>query len=138
MKPKVIKNEVDYEAAMKRIDQIFDAKRGTPEGDELELLTTLVVLYEEKAFSIEAPEPVEAIKFRMEQQGLKPKDLVPYFGSASKVSEVLSGQRGLSVTMMRNLVEGLGIPAKVFLSTRKARSRRRSRNTSGVRARVLA
>ena len=76
-------------------------------------------MYEPKAFPIGLPDPLAAIQFRMEQQGLKAKDLIPYFGSASKVSEVLSGKRRLSVTMMRNLVEGLGIPAKVFLATPK-------------------
>ena len=79
------------------------------------VLVTLVELYEEKTFPIGLPSPVEAIKFRMAQQGLKAKDLIPYIGSASKVSEVLSGQRELSKTMIRNLVNGLGIPADVLL-----------------------
>lgn len=124
MKPKVIKTEAQHRAALARIEEIFDAKPGTAEGDELELLGTLVDLYEKEAFPIDAPDPVTAIQFRMEQQGLKPKDLVPYMGSASKVSEVLSGQRGLSVNMMRNLVEGLGIPPKVFLTKPKVASAR--------------
>jgi len=115
MKPKLIKTEADYDAAMARIEAIFDAKPGTPDGDELDLLVTLVELYEEKAFPMDLPSPVEAIQFRMEQQGLKAKDLIPYIGSASKVSEVLSGQRELSKTMIRNLVTGLGIPAEVLL-----------------------
>ena len=115
MKPKVIKTKKDYKAAMTRIDEIFDSVPGTSEGDELELLTTLVELYEAKAFPIELPDPLTAIKFRMEQQGLKPKDMVPYMGSPSKVSEVLSGQRSLSLTMIRNLVTDLGIPAEVML-----------------------
>lgn len=112
MKPKVIKTEADYEAASERIDELIDVKPGTPEADELELISTLVELYEKKEFPVEAPDPVEAIRFRMEQQGLKPKDMVSYIGSASKVSEVLSGRRTLSLTMIRNLVDGLGIPAK--------------------------
>ena len=115
MKAKVIKSEVDYEAALARIDRIFDAKPGTRAGDELELLTTLVEIYEEAAYPIEPPDPVSAIRFRMEQQGLKAKDLVPHIGSPSKVSEVLSGRRQFSLRMMRNLVRGLGIPAEVFL-----------------------
>jgi HTH-type transcriptional regulator/antitoxin HigA len=119
MKPKVIKTEGDYEAALARIEQLMDAQPGTPEGEDLELLSTLVDAYEEKAFPIEAPDPVTAIEFRMEQEGLKPKDLVPYLGSPSKVSEVLSRKRNLSVSMMRNLVEGLGIPPEVFLSKPK-------------------
>lgn len=115
MKPKVIKTEAEHAEALARIEEIYDAKPGTPEGDEFELLVTLVEMYEEKAFPIGLPDPVEAIKFRMEQQGLKPKDLVPYIGSASKVSEVLSSKRSLSLTMIRNLVTGLGIPAEVLL-----------------------
>lgn len=115
MKAKLIKNEADYEAALARIGTIFDAKPGTPDGDELDLLVTLVELYEGKAFPIGLPSPVEAIKFRMEQQGLKPKDLIPYLGSAPKVSEVLAGKRPLSLTMIRKLANGLGIPAEVLL-----------------------
>jgi HTH-type transcriptional regulator / antitoxin HigA len=115
MKPKVIKTKADYKVAMARIEQIFNAEPETPEGDELELLTTLVELYEAKTFPIDLPDPLTAIRFRMEQQGLKPRDIVPFIGSASKVSEVLSGQRGLSLSMIRNLITGLGIPAEVLL-----------------------
>lgn len=115
MKPKLIKTNSDYEAALKRIEAIFDAKPGTSMGDELELLTTLVELYEEKHFPIDLPDPISAIRFRMEQQGLKAKDLIPFIGSASKVSEVLSGTRSLSLTMIRKLVSELGIPAEVLL-----------------------
>ena len=115
MKPKLIRNEADHKAALARIEDIFSAKPGTPEGDELDLLVTLVELYEEKVYRINLPDPISAIRFRMEQQGLKAKDLAPYIGSASKVSEVLSGKRHLSLTMIRNLVNGLGIPADIFL-----------------------
>ena len=115
MKPKLIRNEADYKAALARIEDIFSAKTGTPEGDELDLLVTLVELYEEKVYRINLPDPISAIRFRMEQQGLKAKDLAPYIGSASKVSEVLSGKRHLSLTMIRNLVNGLGIPADILL-----------------------
>lgn len=115
MIPKVIKNEDEYELALARIDSIFDAQPDTPEGDELELLSLLVERYEDEAFPIDLPDPVSAIRFRMEQQGLKAKDLVPYFGSASKASEVLSGQRNLSLAMIRRLVKGLNIPAEVLL-----------------------
>jgi len=121
MKPKVIKSEADYEAALDRIDEIIDAKLGTPEADDLELISTLVELYEKKTSPIEPPDPTSAILFRMEQQGLKPKDLVPYLGSASKVSEVLSGRRTLSLTMIRNLVDGLGIPAKSLVKRPEAK-----------------
>jgi HTH-type transcriptional regulator/antitoxin HigA len=115
MKPKVIKTEADYSEAMARIDELLEAEPGTPEADELELLSTLVELYEKKNYPIDPPDPASAIRFRMEQQGLKPKDLVPYFGSPSKVSEVLSGRRSLSLSMIRNLVDGLGIPPRVLL-----------------------
>ncbi len=115
MNPKIIKNDADLAAALARIDEIFDAKPGTPEGDELELRSLLVERYEADAFPVDLPDPLTAIRFRMEQQGLKPKDLVPYLGSASKVSEVLAGQRNLSLTMIRKLVTGLGIPAEVLL-----------------------
>ncbi|MFH0727146.1 MAG: ImmA/IrrE family metallo-endopeptidase [Pseudomonadota bacterium] len=115
MKPKLIKTEADYEAALARTEEIFNAKPGSPEGDELELLITLVELYEEKTYPIDLPDPISAIRFRMEQQGLKAKDMIPYIGSASKVSEVLSGKRSLSLTMIRNLVNELGIPAEVLL-----------------------
>jgi len=115
MNAKLIKTEADYEAALARLDAIFDAEPGTPEGDEAELLTALIEMYEEKVYPMGMPTPLEAIRFRMEQQGLKNKDLVPFIGSPSKVSEVLSGQRGLSLAMIRNLVNGLGIPAEVLI-----------------------
>ncbi len=112
---KVIKNEPDYEAALSRIDELMEAGVDTAEGDELELLVTLVELYEKKTYPIDLPDPVEAIKFRMDQMGLKQKDLIPFVGSRSKVSEVLSRQRPLSIGMIRKLHEGLGIPADVLL-----------------------
>ena len=115
MKIKLIKTEEENEAALARLDEIFDAEPGTPEGDEAELLTALIEMYERKAYPIDLPDPIEAIKFRMEQQGLKRKDLVPYIGSAPKVSEVLTGKRPLSLTMIRKLVKGLGIPADALL-----------------------
>jgi len=115
MKPRIIKTDADYEAAMARIERIFDAMPGTEKGDELELLLLLVEKYEEKAFPIGLPDPVSAIRFRMEQQNLKPNDLVPCLGSKSKVSEVLNGHRPLSLAMIRNLVAYLDIPAEVLL-----------------------
>jgi HTH-type transcriptional regulator/antitoxin HigA len=96
MNPKVIRNEADYEASLARIDELVEAELGTPEGDELDLLVTLVELYEKDVYPIDPPDPVEAIRFRMEQMGLKQKDLIPFIGSRSKVSEVLSGQRSRS------------------------------------------
>ena len=115
MKTKVVKTESEYAAALARIEKLMDAKRNSPRGDELELLSLLVHDYEEKVFPIDKPDPVAAIRFRMEQQGLEPKDLVPLLGSRSRVSEVLSGRRNLSLKMIRNLVVHLGIPAEVLL-----------------------
>jgi HTH-type transcriptional regulator / antitoxin HigA len=115
MKPKIIKTEADHAAAMARIEKIFGAKPGSPEGEELELLAMLVEKFEETAFPIDLPDPIAAIRFRMEQQNLRPKDLAPYLGSASRVSEVLSGKRQLSVQMIRKLTNDLGIPAEVLV-----------------------
>ncbi len=120
MKAKVIKNAKEHEAALARIEALMDARPRTPQGDELELLAALVELYEAEAYPIDEPDPVEAIRFRMEQQGLRPRDLVPYIGSRSKVSEVLSGHRGLSLRMIRGLSTGLGIPADVLVRDSQA------------------
>lgn len=115
MFPKVIKTEAEYERTLARIDELMEAEPETPAGDELDLLVTLVEFYEKKAHPVDLPDPLAAIRFRMEQSGLKQRDLVPFIGSPSKVSEVLSGQRPLSLAMMRRLHEGLGIPAAVLL-----------------------
>jgi HTH-type transcriptional regulator/antitoxin HigA len=105
---------------------IFDAKPRTANGDELELLLLLVETYEEKAYPIDLPDPIEALRFRMEQGGLEPKDLIQYIGSKSKVSEVLNGCRPSSLTMIRKLVTGLHLPAEVALRTSEAPSARRT------------
>lgn len=113
---RLIKTEEDYNNALSRIEELFDADINTPEGDELELLITLVELYEKEMFPIEAPDPISAIKFRMEQMDLNNNDLIPFIGNKSKVSEVLSGKRALSLNMIRKLHDGLGIPAEVLIS----------------------
>ncbi len=112
-----INSEVDYKAALAEIEHLIDrnARAGTPEGDRLNLLTLLVQDYEQKRIESEAPDPIEAIKFRMEQMSLMPRDLVPLIGSRSKVSEVLSRKRPLTLSMVRALHKGLGIPAKALL-----------------------
>lgn len=112
---KPVKTEADYEAALERIDVLMDAAAGTPEADELEVLATLVELYEESHYPIGFPDPVSAIRFRMEQADLSPRDLTPYIGSRSKVSEVLAGKRPLTLQMIRGLHKHLGIPADVLL-----------------------
>ena len=122
MKPRLIRTEADYETALARINVLMDGdpKPTSAAGEELELLCLLVGHYEEVHFPMDMPSPLDAIKFRMEQQGLKAKDLVPFIGSAPKVSEVLSGERELSKTMIRNLSTGLGIPAEVLLQQPRA------------------
>src|SRR5437763_3830741 len=135
MKPKVIKTEAEYKATLARIEAIFDAKPGTAKGDELELLLLLVETYEDKTYPIDLPDPIAALRFRMDQEGLKPKDLIPYIGSKSKVSEVLSGRRPLSLTMIRKLVTGLHFPAEVAL--RKTKSVPTRRTAKGRTARRI-
>jgi len=115
MKPKVIKNEAEYEAALAHVAELMDAPPGSPDEEELELFALLVEQYEREHYPISLPDPVGAILFRMEQEGLARKDLVPYIGSLSKVSEVLNRKRPLSLTMIRTLHAGLGIPAEVLL-----------------------
>ena len=115
MIPKLIQTEAENEAALARLDEIFDAKPGTPDGDEVELLVALIEAYERVAYPIDLPNPIDAITFRMEQAELREEDLIPFIGSASKVSEILSGKRPLSMAMIRKLVSGLGIPAEVLL-----------------------
>jgi HTH-type transcriptional regulator / antitoxin HigA len=119
---KVIKNEKDHQSALAQISALIDRDPdpGTQEADQLELLTVLVENYESATFRKRVPEPVEAIRFRMDQQNLKQRDLVPYIGSPSKVSEVLSGKRPLTLSMMRALHSHLGIPASVLLRERNS------------------
>jgi HTH-type transcriptional regulator/antitoxin HigA len=114
---KVIRTQTDYEAALAAIESLVekDPTPGTPDAERLELLAILIEDYETKVSPVQLPEPIEAIRFRMEQQGLRQRDLVPYLGSPSKVSEVLSGKRPLTLSMIRALHTGLGIPAEVLL-----------------------
>lgn len=115
MKPKVLKTEAEYEAALAYVETLMDAAPGSPKEDELEVFALLIEAYEREHYPIELPDPIDAIKFRMEQQELLQKDMGPYLGSQSKVSEVLNRKRPLSLTMIRALHEGLGIPAEVLL-----------------------
>lgn len=116
MEPRLIKTEEDHKAFLAEVERLvaLDPAPNTPEGDRLELLATLVEDYEKKHFPIAKPTPVEAILVRMEEQGLKQKDLVPYIGSRSKVSEVLSGKRRLTLPMIRALHHALRIPLEVL------------------------
>jgi HTH-type transcriptional regulator/antitoxin HigA len=105
-----IRNISDHESALKRIEALMSSRQDTTEGDELDVLATLVDAYEKEHFPIDAPDPIEAIKFRMEQLGLERKDLEPLLGSRARVSEVLNKRRGLSLAMIRSLHENLEIP----------------------------
>jgi HTH-type transcriptional regulator/antitoxin HigA len=110
MNIKPIKNEADYKSALSAVQKLWNAEPNTPEGDRLDVLVTLIEAYEAKHYRIAPPEPIEAIKFRMEQQGLKPVDLAKFLGGKNRVSEVLSGKQPLTVKMMENLHAELKIP----------------------------
>jgi HTH-type transcriptional regulator/antitoxin HigA len=110
-----IHSKSDYEKAVRRIEAIFDARSGTSEGDELEILGILVDDYEKRNYPIHAPEPVEAVKFRMDQMGLTQSDLANIVGSKSRASEILSGKRSMSLRVIRILNQKLGIPAEVLI-----------------------
>ncbi len=116
MEIRPIKTEQDYESALKRIEELWGAKRDTPEGDEMDLLVTLVESYEMKHYSIGPPDPIEAIKFRMEQMGMTKADMVQYLGSQSRVSEILNRKRTLTLKMVKSLYKGLKIPADILLA----------------------
>jgi HTH-type transcriptional regulator/antitoxin HigA len=118
MEIRPIKNQVDYDAALARIDALFDAGIDTPEGDELDILVTLVEAYEAKHYPIDSPDPIEAIKFRMKQMGLERKDLEPYIGRSGRVSEILNHDRPLTLRMIRNLWTGLHIPLESLVGVK--------------------
>lgn len=110
MNIKLIKTEKDYQKALMRLEEVFDARPGTKEGDELDILGLLIERYEDEHYPIEAPDPIEAIKFRMEQMGYKQKDLAEIIGYKGRVSEILNRKRKLTLEMIRNLHERLNIP----------------------------
>lgn len=112
---KPIRTEADYEAALAEIERLWGARTGTPQGDRLDILATLVDAYENEHCPMDPPDPIEAIKFRMEQQGLTRKDLAGILGSRTRVAEVLNRRRGLSVNMIRSLHEKLGISVEVLV-----------------------
>jgi HTH-type transcriptional regulator/antitoxin HigA len=112
---KPIKTEADYRAALKRVEVIFDAKPGTPESDELDILGLMVDDYENKYYPIESPDPIEAIKIRMEEMQLKQVDLIPEIGGKSRVSEILNRKRRLTVEMIRNLTIRLNLSSNLLI-----------------------
>ena len=115
MNLKPIKTKKDYQQALGRLEIIFDAKKGTKEGDELEILGILIDQYENEHFPIDLPDPIEAIKFRMEQLGYTQTDLAKVVGLKSRASEILSGKRKLSLEMIRQLHDKLNIPTDVLI-----------------------
>jgi len=116
MNIKPIKTKKDYQAALKRIEELWGSKDNTPKGDEFEVLFTLVESYEDKHYPIPSPNPIEAIKFRLEQGEVDEKELTKILGGRSRKSEILSGRRKLSLNMIRALHEKLNIPAESLIS----------------------
>ena len=116
MEIRPIKTEQDYNSAINRIEELWGAKKDTIDGDELDLLVTLVESYEMKHYPIAPPDPIDAIKFRMEQMGMTNSDMVKYLGSQSRVSEILNKKRKLTLEMVKSLYKGLKIPAEILLA----------------------
>jgi HTH-type transcriptional regulator/antitoxin HigA len=122
-KVKPIRTNRDYEAALAQVERLWGAKSGTSEGDRLDVLATLIDAYEDAHFPVDPPDPIEAIKFRMEQQGLTRKDLEPLIGTRTRVAEVLNRKRNLSIEMIRRLHRALGISAEVLIQpTRRSKA----------------
>ena len=121
MKP--IKTKADHKRALADVERLWGARSGTPEGDRLDVLATLIDAYENEHFPMDPPDPIEAIKFRMEQQGLSRRDLEPIIGTRTRVAEVLNRKRSLSIGMIRRLHDRLGISAEVLIRpSRKAKA----------------
>ena len=112
---KPIRTEDDYEQALAEVERLWGAETGTPNGDRLDVLATLIDVYESQHFPMDPPDPIEAIHFRMEQMGLTRKDLEPMIGARNRVAEVLNRKRGLSIEMIRSLHDKLGISAEVLI-----------------------
>ena len=112
---KPIRTEADYEAALKEIERLWGTNYGSPDGDKLDVLVTLVEAYEEQHHPVPPPDPIEALLHHLESQGLSPHDLEPYIGSRALVSEILNRKRPLSLNMIRKLQSGLGISAEVLI-----------------------
>jgi HTH-type transcriptional regulator/antitoxin HigA len=114
---KPIRSAKDHEAALAEVERLWGAKPGTRDGDRLDVLATLIEAYEAEHYPVDPPDPIDAIKFRMEQQGLTRRDLETMIGTRTRVAEVLNGKRSLSIAMIRRLHEQLGIPAEVLIRT---------------------
>ena len=112
-----IKTQRDYRRALKDVEGLMMAKRGTPDGDRLDVLVTLVEAWEAKHYPLDLPDPIEAIKYHLDQSGLAPRDLIPFIGSRNRVYEVLNRKRPLTLKMIWRLHDGLGIPAESLIKT---------------------
>lgn len=110
-----IRTDEDYQSVLRELGQLFDAQPGTPEGDKLDILTTLVEAYEAQHYPIDTPDPIEMIQYYLESRGIARRDLEPYIGTRARVSEVLNRRRSLTLEMIRKLHQGLGIPAEVLI-----------------------
>ena len=117
-----IRSEKDYDSALVEVERLWGAKLGTPEGDRLDVLATLISAYEDVHYPMDPPDPIDAIQFRMEQQGLTRKDLEPLIGSRARVAEVLSRKRNLSIAMIRKLHKSLGISAEILIQPTRKKS----------------
>jgi HTH-type transcriptional regulator / antitoxin HigA len=124
---KPIKNAADYDRALRRVEDLWDSPKGSPRGDELDVLVTLIEAYERRRYPIDLPDPIEAIKFRLEQEGKDLRSLVGVIGHRTRVYEVLRGGRPLSLSMIRSLHEKLGVPADVLIQQIRKRGKRRVR-----------
>ncbi len=135
LKIRPIKTEEDYNRALAAVDRLMDAESDTPEGDALDVLVTLIEAYEARHWPIGLPDPIEAIRFRMEQQHLRPKDLTRFIGASGRVSEVLNRRRSLTLGMIRRLERGLGIPARILIgeTAKGPMTRRRGRKRKAAR-----
>ena len=136
MEIKPIRSEADYQSALREIERLMDSQPGTPEGDRMDVLATLIEAYEARHFPIPEPDdPVEVLEYYMESRGLSRSDLIPYLGSKERVSEVLNRKRWLSLEMIRRLHSGLGIPAELIMGKRVQRAAKTHPSQTGADAR---
>ena len=128
MQIRPIKNDLDYEAALRRVESLWGAREGSPEFEELDVLATLVEAYEREHFPVDLPDPVDAIKFRLDQQGKDTRALIGIIGQRTRVYEILQRKRSLSLAMIRNLHDKLGIPANVLIQQTGSNNRTERHN----------
>src|ERR1700693_1100376 len=135
---KPIRGEADYERALRRVEELWNSREGSAESDELDILATLIEAYEQEHYPIELPDPIEAIKFRLEQKGKDSRALIGVIGQRTRVYEVMQGKRSLSLNMIRNLHEEFDIPAEVLIQpVRRRRKVEVHRSSSRFRRAIL-